>query len=289
MKNTITLSILLILTMGCQDEVSKSKPGYFRLTEVKQSSNDGGRTKATTIVNESYDLGDIKASKEYFFLLSNLGDNPITNIKLSIDNEMFIISPTKISSLAGFSVGGNSVMPLISIGVIHGFQLNGVGYTDLLPMGENKVTLRIEGQTVDNGTIINIESNFELIITARQLDVTLFSGTTEIDYSEPFGQCVGCEYESGLPYINTYVYNPADFKIKNTGNVDISITLHPLGDYEGTSFTLAPNEQEMFAFSAPSSGQARSYYISLDGNGTTSDQSRIKMGTNGKGYLIVYE
>lgn len=285
----LLLCLMVTLIFSCKDELSIKKPGYFNLTEIKQSGNSGGRTNVTSVVDQSYDLGDIKASKEYFFLLSNAGENPITEINLSTDNEMFVVSPSKISSLSGISVGGNSVMPLISIGVVHGFQLNGVGFTDLLPMGENKVNLKIDGKTIDNGTSINVESIFELVINAKQLDVTLYSASNEIDYTEPVSQCVGCEYESGLPYINAYEFNPANFIIKNTGNVDVIITLHPLGEFNEISLTLTPNEQETLTFSVPASGQGLNYYVSLDGNGTTSDQSRIKMGTNGKGYLILYE
>ena len=51
-------------------------------------------------------------------------------------------------------LGSNTIILLIALEVVHGTQLNGVGYSELLPMGENLVTLSITGKTIENNDTI---------------------------------------------------------------------------------------------------------------------------------------
>jgi hypothetical protein len=288
----IGLYFILICALldSCSDEGinQRPEPAYFTLAQIK-NSNPNGRASSINETSTEFRLGDIKASKEFLFLLGNGGDNSIFNVKLETSNPKFTISPQTISVLEGKSSTNNSIIPLVSLGVLHGPQLNGVGYTELLPMGENEVTISISGKVIENGDSVEVSSIFDVTVNAKQMDIKLYSNDLEIDFSNSnaIGQWIGLEFESGLPSIPGYDFNPSNLKIKNTGNVEISLSLSNLASGPDTiRMVLQPNQLEPINLPVP----IGDYYFALfelNGNGTITDRSRIRLGTNGKGYLIL--
>jgi len=290
-KIGLYLILIVVLLNSCSDEGlnQRTTPAYFTLAQIK-TSNPNGRTSSINETSTEFNLGDIKASKEFYFLLGNGGDNSIFNVKLETSNPMFTISPQKISVLEGRNSTNNSIIPLVSLGVLHGLQLNGVGYTELLPMGENQVTLSISGKVIENGDSVEVTSTFDLTVNAKQMDIKLYSNDLEIDFSNSnaVGQWVGLEFESGLPSIPGYDFSPSNLKIKNTGNVEISLSLSNLTSGPDTiRMVLQPNQLEPINLPAPVGNDFYFALFELNGNGTITDRSRIRLGTNGKGYLIL--
>lgn len=290
-KTIIYLILLTVLLNSCSDEEmnQKTEPSYFTLSQI-QSSSPNGRTSSVSEISTEFNLGDIKASKEFYFLLGNGGDKSIFNIKLETSNPMFTISPQKISVLEGRNSTNNSLMPLLSLGVLHGLQLNGVGYTGLLPMGKNQIILSITGKILENGDSVEVSATFDMIVSAKQMDITLYSNNVEIDFSNSnaIGQWVGLEFESGLPSIPGYDFDPTNLKVKNTGNVEISLSLSNLASGPDIiSMVLQPNEIEQINLPAPVNTDYYFALLELDGNGTITDRSRIRLGINGKGYLVL--
>lgn len=290
-KNAFYLIVIIALQYGCSDEEvnQKKEPAYFTLAHLK-GSNSGGRASSASETSSEFNLGDIKASKEFYFLLGNGGDNPIYNVKLESSNPMFDISPRSISILEGKNSIDNSVIPLISLGVLHGMQLNGVGYTELLPMGENEVTLSISGKVVENGDSVEVNSTFDVTVSARQMDIKLYSNDVEIDFSSSnaVGQWIGTEFASGLPSIPAYDADPSNIKIKNTGNVEIKLSLISMTPGPDTvRMVLQPNQLESINYPPRDNTPLYFALLIMDGNGTITDRSRVRLGTNGKGYVII--
>lgn len=282
----IAVCLLTLLLLSCSEDDPKQQEGYFRLAQVQSPTMRAG-AKTHDISETSFDLGSVKASREFYFLLANGGDTDITNVELSTNNPAFIISPASISLLPAESSEANALIPMVSLGIEHGPKLNGVGYTQLLPMGENTATLTITGRTVVNDEVVLVESTFTFTVDAKTMDITLYNGEEEINYDNAPAQYSGFEFDSELPAIPGYDFTPDNFSIKNTGNVPVTLQIiYSYIENETSELELAPNEITAVIFPPTPTN----YYVTLikvDGEGTVTNRSRLKQGVDGLGYVIV--
>ena len=271
--------IILSCSIKDNEEIIKNEPGYFVLTELRdqiKSYSSNHRLKSPQI---GFDLGDIKASKEFFFLLTNGGDQPIFEIQLITDNESFIISPEKITKLESsttFNYEENTgFIPIITLGINHGTRLNGVGYSDLLPMNINNSLLTISGKTIKDNDTITISSEFDFTVNAKIMDIKLYEQNTEIDLTSPTGG--SSTTLGGLGFMRYYKISSNDIEIENIGNVTINLSY---GQDKGSkqSIIIDPNVKKQLTI------QNYDTFI-LDGNGTITDDDRIQLGNDGKGYF----
>jgi len=282
----VALILLAITACNKDDENNKSNAGYFSLTAINNTSVKSAQVISDGSIKSEFLLGDLKASKEFFFLLSNGGDNPIVDIKLKTDNPLFTIVPETISSLSGKSSAVNdNFIPLISLGILHGTRLNGVGYTDLLPMDENSATLTITGKTVENGQTIELASKYSFTVNAKKMDISLFGDGKPIDLLNPSGTTSSGRNYGGLGSLRMYEVKSSTLVMQNIGNVEISLIQIEMAN-NGTLKTLnaisiLPNQ------SANINLTEWFNVLSLNSNGTISDDSRIQLGNDGKGYLSI--
>jgi hypothetical protein len=258
------------------DIIEKKEPGYFVLTELKNSVKSSNTDYQLKSVQTTFDLGSLKASMTHSFILINGGDQPIFDIVLNTDNLAFTISPNAISLLEGnarFDNTSNSgFIPLISLGIIHGIHINGFGFTDLLPKGINTSLLTITGKTIDGNDTIKISSEFEFIVNARVMDIKLYANNYEIDLTRNYdgwSTTLG-----GLGFMRLYNVNSDSLEIENTGNVDIDLT------YGSNNEILEPNEKKQIK-------NINQMIFRLDGNGTIADNKRIQLGNDGIGYFRI--
>jgi len=283
-RTLIFLGIILFTFSGCEKEKINSGSSYFVLTEIK---NPG--LKSTQAINKdetrtTFELGDLKASKEFYFLLTNGGETPVFDIQLSTDNTHFVVTPEEISQLNTEDSENNEMIPLISLGILHGTQLNGVGLTDLLPMGENTATLTITGKTLIDGDTVDLESSFNISIDAKVMDISIYCNDEEIDLLNPTGVGVFGSY-GGLGTIR-YYYSPNDtITIENTGNVAVDIQGTVMDNF-GTKtlmdiISLSPDQSQEVALTDIF------VIFALDSDGTITDDARIQLGLDGKGYLVL--
>lgn len=284
MRITISLIFITLFLSGCNDEeVQKTKSGYFTLSQLKSPSN--GRISSSNDVAADFDLGDLKASREFYFILNNGGENPITDITLETNDTRFLISPQNIGTLPSASSSG-AIIPLISLGVIHGVQLNGVGFTDVLEMGDNSSVLTITGKTTLNGEPIDLKSEFVFSVNAKKIDIILSENGNEIDLVNPIG-FTGWTDIGGLGTVPLYSAPTKAVKIKNIGNVDLIVTTRfLLAEEIETQITLTPNQSVDLELKNDEINEFTTI-ISLDGNGTISDNNRLQMGNNGKAYFAI--
>jgi len=230
---TVLISLSLLANCHKKNEVNpeKNKPGAFDLNqlqgnkrirkqvingityvpyyEVAKSTNKNQRTTNTI----SFDLGKIKASKTFYFILSNTGDQPITNVTIESNDLQYEVFPKSIDNISPAKEGG--IVPLLEVGIIHGDRLNGLGFQRLLPMGDNTLILNIKGKTRDTGGEIDVDLVAEASLFAEVMAVEFYID----DQKQPFRDDVG-------NYKHSYSPRSQIFKIKNTGNVDIKLQHH---------------------------------------------------------------
>ncbi len=273
---TCLLLVFIILNSCSEDNQSAALEGYFKLVPIQSSKN--ARELATSSESGSFNLGDLKASKEFYFLLQSTG-GIISDITLETDNPNFSISPGSISELKQ----DGSIIPLITIGITHGIYLNGFGFTDILEMGEQSATLTIRGKTMVEGTLSEVESSFSFTVNAKVMDIKLATDNTEIDLTEVETTTSGVPNAGGLGAVRGYTSQSGIIEIENTGNVTIQI--RAIENFNGPMFfqeSVVPGDVISIDIS-----EKNYTVISLDGSGTITDNSKIQMGNDGKAYFAL--
>ena len=292
--NRMSSKVICLLLIGftllqCSDEqaVEKEKPPvYFTLSQLQRSTSGGRSASPAEEPKAAFALGDIHASKEFLFLLGNGAEESIFDVELTSNNSQFQVSPKKISVLAGTKSDESALIPLVSVGAIHGVQLEGVGFTDLMPMGVNTVTVTITGKVIENGDSVEVKSTFDMNVDAKRMDVALFSENTEVDITKPEGMITGFGGATNLPAVAYYTFEWEKFKIKNIGNVNIKVSVvDPEFNTTIASHDMAIGQTISIPELIPIVNNA--IIIRLDGKGTISDQSRIDIGTDGNGYFVL--
>lgn len=277
------LAAFAMIFISCkkdEDLIKITEPGYFVLTELKtlKSSNAENVPESS---QSDFNLGELKASMNYFFILTNGGEQPIFNIKLNTDNELFNISPKDILKLEGNtqpgSSSGSGFIPVISLGVVHGMQLNGVGFADLLAKGNNTSTLTITGKTLAGKDTVSIRSSYDFTVDAKVMDIKLYVDNSEFDITKNYGGM--STTLGGLGFMRCYFIDSGNIEIENTGNIDIDLT------YGSNKVLLEPNAKKQIdiitdEFTPP-------MIFRLDGNGTITDNNRIQLGNDGIGYFSI--
>jgi len=287
----LSLSLLLWNCSSPQEPTSKSKdiskkPGAFSFIYLDGLSKDNYLKKTQSAY---FDLGDLKASRDYYFILKNIGENPITDITLETDNEQFEISPQAIDTLNADTL--ESFLPIIRISAIHGIALNGVGSRDLLPMGINIANIDINGKTIDideEEILVNTSSSLE--VNALLMDIELVYNQTTLDLTHPPLTSGGPQW-AYLGLLNGFIYPwDAVLQIQNTGNIEIIVTHYDFWDsnWPVGAFTLLPNESSNINLNVwPDNEYYKAGVIEIDGNNTITDIERLRPWENGKVYIYL--
>src|SRR5688572_12442124 len=111
-RSIIFLTAFLFLLSNCsEDDVAKKKSGYFTLSHMDVPS--AGRVQSVLEMEADFDLGALKASREFLFMLGNGGESPITDITLTTNDPAFVVSPERIATLNDINTTSNSIIPLI--------------------------------------------------------------------------------------------------------------------------------------------------------------------------------
>ena len=230
--------------------------------------------RVVSLAGPSFDLGDIKATDEFFFILSNAGGTSITGITIASNNASFEVSPTSISELQP-ATGTGFVTPVVRVTVVHGIATSGLGFAALLPVGANNAVIDFAGTTTDSsGASTPVEMDVSLTVNARLFDIQLTDASGVVGLPCDCGTTIGIPEAGGggVPVVNVF----GDVVVENTGNVDIAVL--PFANVFGGT-TLAPGT----SFTIPASdfvGEA--YSLIMDGGGTVSDQSRLPILPNGR-------
>ncbi|MGL1886207.1 MAG: hypothetical protein OCD76_06805 [Reichenbachiella sp.] len=280
MKQIFIISTLFLTLVSCDkykdEEVTPLLPGSFGITLISETNpngkvNSNGRISQTS--ETTFDLGPIKASSEFGFLLTNQGEELIFDITITSSNPSFAISPSSILELQPLNFvnldeeSNQGFIPIVSLDITHGNRINGIGFIEPLPAGFNDAIISFEGKTLNDSDTINLSLDFEISVSALVMDVELKSNGAVVDLTSPSG--LSTTTLGDLGWIRTYNVG-SNLEIENTGNVQIMLTIG------STLIKLNPSEIHTFN----STG-----IIQLDGDGTITNHERIQLGTDGVGYF----
>ncbi len=271
------------------NDVSKDilkKPGKLSFIYLDGLSKDNN---LNDIQLSHFDLGDLRASRDYYFILKNTGENPITDISLETDNEQFEISPQYIDTLKADTL--ESFLPIIRISAIHGIALNGVGTRDLMPKGINITNIDINGNTLNsNEEEIIVNTSAVLEVSALVMDIDLFYDQTILDLTHP-PLTTGGPAWAYIGLLNGFIYPwNAILQIRNTSNIEITVKHYDFWDssWPVRTFTLNPDESsEINLNTFPDNENFKSGVLELDGDNTITDIRRLRPWDNGKVYIYV--
>ena len=197
-KIILVLSILSVIS-GCggptdstTNKHSKQSGGQFSISKLHESNtrimpnfkidiSQAPNLMVNPIESISFDLGDIKSSQQFNFILTNAGDEKITSINLTSTNPNFKITPSSISRIDPFNEA--SLLNVIKVSALHGTALNGVGFIDLMPMGINDVEIGVIGVTVKNGVTENVSLTLNVEVKALVADIEVSTNGVTRNFS----------------------------------------------------------------------------------------------------------
>ncbi|TAG59974.1 MAG: hypothetical protein EAZ27_00035 [Cytophagales bacterium] len=276
---TIVISVSITAMLSCSKTEETAAPkaaGYFALSQAAINN----RVEANENGTIDFDLGDVRASKSYLFILNNGGDYDISSVQFHTDNPNFILSPKSISVLKAKGMG---LTQIVSLDVVHGKAINGSFIASLLSKNDNFSYATISGTTQNTkGENITISTIVKFKVSAKIMDMKILEYGNEIRLDTNFGT-VGSSL-GGLGNLRNHWVKDSKFKIVNSGNVPFTLKYgtENNGNFSN-SIELAINGE--VEISLPN--VLNSLFFEFDGANTTTNDKRIQLGNNGKGYLNV--
>ena len=296
MKNGLIIPLLFILLFiyACNQASAPQEqrtPGNLSIVYLQ------GFEKRTPVQPEilqngdvSFNLGSIKASRDFYFLLQNQGSYPITGITLQTDNSDFSVQPASIDRLESGSQ--TSVIPIIRGSAHHGLALEGIGLIDLMPMGSNTTLLSIHGQTQDeSANPLDVDLTADLQVNALVMDIDIMDGQSPLDLYHPPWRMYGGPWANYVDNHRFYqIQNPDNIQISNTGNIDIELMIHQY--YSGTvvlqqTVTAGNAIQLSIPLDYGSDPAHRTVMIIIDSGNTISERAKFETADDGKVYFAI--
>jgi len=299
------MGILIVLIAECNRSTPVSPnetitltpgPGKFALGYMKGLSKSAATASIQSGANVSFDLGSIKGSTAFYFLLYNIGSTPITDVALSIADTDFTVYPTAMDTLIpGGDVG---MLPVVKVIAFHGTPFEGIGYRSLMNKGLNTATFRVSGITKTlQGKDTAVTLFARLDIQALVMDFKLFGQTGSVNFANPTTQTMGSlSLPDGTSLTAWNDYYPANLnsptfppscysdnfrdtvmKIANTGNVEIHVYLYNSGQTWSLDTIVPTGDSILIA------NHFATYVI--DGNHTVADPKRMTLQNDGRFYF----
>ena len=153
--------IISLLTNGgnaninvSMDVAESHNAGSFQLTWLENITNTlfkpSSETKQTQ--NLSFDLGDIRKTTDFFFILINTGDHDIKDVTLSVENPAFSVYPETINLLpptSTINLNNMDEYSILKLTAYHGSSRTGSTGQNLMNMGQNSTKLTMNGNTTN--------------------------------------------------------------------------------------------------------------------------------------------
>jgi hypothetical protein len=230
-------------------------------------------SQAVQVNDAAFDLGDLQATCDYFFLLYNTGDETIRNVTFETDSAAFVVKPSSMDSLAPHD--GFGALPILRISAVHGLGASGIGVDEMMPMGTNSANLTISGTSEDDQETSLVVG---LTVEAKIMDISLFNVGQEVDLSSPNG--ARSSTAGGLGFISRYI-NITEPSITNTGNVAINVTYYRDDKEIIEQQVLEPNASMDINMPVDDSS-----LVVLDSK-TVYDHDKFLLGNDGKAYFFL--
>ena len=230
-------------------------------------------------IEKTYGLGDLKASRTISFLIGNSGTNAINNITITSSSDYLSFTPSTFQVLEG---SDSANFELFEIGIEHGIAINGIGYVDILPMGNNSPTFTVSG-TREGGETIS--STYQLTFNAKVAAFELIIGGVTKDISDGDQSNAGGIY-GGTSAAEYFYTNNQSVSIYNSGNTDLSLRL--LGHSDGINYNVV-----FSTYTVPQGQTVRintplspfNQWVEVAGDNAVFDFNIYDVGNNGKAYF----
>jgi hypothetical protein len=227
MKYYLILALALGFT-ACMNQESPTsaqttvpQPGQVQLVAMNGMGN-GGLNKISIQPSDSFtyafNLDTAKSSIQEYFILQNTGDFDIKNVTFTTNNPQFYFSPSTIALLPPSK--NSSILQVITLNVVHGTRLSGVGIDSLLPTGINIASAQLTATTTDvHGDSLKISQNATMKVFAELMNFDIYAnGSTTPD------KTIGLDDgpNPNFPEIVPDYELSGTVRIANTGNVPIN-------------------------------------------------------------------
>jgi hypothetical protein len=158
--------------------------------------------------------------------------------------------------------------------------------------GINETSVTISGTTTDSaGNDLHVQLTIGASVEARVMDIILSDAEKEIDLTKP-SEIMSYSIPGLDGQLLNYTIKKEPATIKNTGNVDITVTIskvvHVGQESDGKSMSMVVQPGESETIETDSVIQEKGGFVvlvELDGANTITDNSRIRQAANGKGYF----
>jgi hypothetical protein len=245
---------------------------------ITETANNIARSQAVVSngVQKTYGIGNLKASRTISFLIGNSGDEAINNISITSSSNYLAFTPSTFQVLDG---GDSANFELFDIGIEHGVAINGIGYVDILTMGEHLPTFNVTGTTEGGDTI---SSTYQLTFNAKVAAFELIVGGTTKDIS--VGDSNGTSPYGNLNNAKYFYSNNQSIEIRNIGNVDLNVRL--LGHFDNINSlysTYTIPQSQTVTINTPLTPYNQ--WVEVGGSNTVFNFDLYDVGTNGRAYL----
>ncbi|HAE37684.1 MAG TPA: hypothetical protein DCG57_03475 [Candidatus Riflebacteria bacterium] len=288
-RDFLTISAFLLIVAiftGCGGDsgsifgpTTELKPGEF---QVSLASSIKGNLKSTSA---DFDLGTLKATQSYYFLLNNSGDMPITDVSLAAENASIEVYPQKIDQISNST--DVAAVPIISIKIRHGQTTGTVGHVPTLSPGDLSANVVITGKTkTADGEEISLSHSLNLSTLVQYADIKLTINGVERDLIKPnySGSTIFGDGTSLRCYVGAVPV------IENTGNTSLKLTIFDnentwlIGPTQIREATLAPGHTYTDDFSNTTNNEV---VIRIDTLGVVYDTERLKGHADGYIYFTL--
>lgn len=299
MRNFIL--ILLSLTLiGCKSDGSSSnKPNSAPPAPPTEEPATGGISfapmpggpvtalRVARAAVSDFQLGDIKATTTYLFMLRNTGITPVTNIQLATTNSSVEIVPNTIGILSPDGQGG--LAPIIQVTVKHGSGANNFGYAPLLTAGDISFNISASGADAQSTVLASATLRGYVRVANFTIKKLPYAGTVVTDQAATPSESVDLRatsgnggyfetgYEVDTPMYDDYYMTASapdatrgiSRLLTNTGNTDLVINLDDAVQVAGSSrvtgvtrvtVTVAPGDTFAFRTSLFTDGSNPGFY-----------------------------
>jgi hypothetical protein len=308
----ILLASCMIGIFGCSEhspsgpnDVTTLNPesGRFGLSSMGKLEKRIATAAVQAGTNVKFNLGKIKGSSGFFFLLYNVGMTPITSVSLSVNNPAFSVFPSTMDTLIpGSDVG---MLPVVKIAAFHGTPYDGVGSRPLLPMGQNKFTLHLSGNSKTASgadTVITLDAEMDLEALIMDLSIEGMAGPlgmSKIIDDVNLGPDINLVNELKIAsYCMTSCKNDTNILIRNTGNVPLHCTVyrdqftgttdkHMVDTISDTLIKVGGNLSLLISSENRDVEPSDLYYVVASGDNAVADPSKLPLNDNGKFFALI--
>ncbi len=307
------ITLFIFLFTGCEKEndttekqAENFQQGTFSMMQIADPSQLEGAKKSgldiKKVTKPGFDLGEIKASKEYYFILLNTGSSPIFNISLQSSNENFKLHPTNINTLLPFddtkNLDINLSVPIITVSVEHGVRLNGIGYTAPLDTGLHITQIDITGETlIMEDSVIDISYAKKMQCYAKVMNIEIYADGNPVDLFTPIGT-IDDEilFMGEIPFypIREMEYTTI-YTIKNTGNTSINAGIFGISSNmpliipgDSATFTNVESGYVVYWNNNHTNGGDQ-VVVKIDADGAIGNPEKFRFKQDGNAYFSLYK